>query len=268
VVFTSATLTVNGRFDFWKSRLGLSGYQLRDCAEAVFASPFDYENRVFLGIPREAPQPEQPGYAEYLTDFIGEALSISEGRALVLFTAYSLLDQVFQGVQPRLAEAGQLVMRQGEQDRNRLLNRFRDNEDSVLFATDSFWEGVDAPGRSLELVILTRLPFRVPTDPVLEARAEAIEKRGAYPFWELALPDAILRLRQGFGRLMRRRDDFGAVLVLDPRIVGKSYGRYFLESLPATRTAVSSRQGVLDAFEDFIVAMRTNEKHPPGEVLP
>jgi ATP-dependent DNA helicase DinG len=263
VVFTSATLTVDRRFDYWKNRLGLASPAGRSGAEAVFPSPFDYRQRVFLGIPKEAPEPEEEGFPDFLTEFIREALLVSEGRALVLFTSYSLLDFAFARIQPELAETGLLVMRQGSEERHRLLDRFRENTDSVLFATDSFWEGIDAPGKSLEVVVLTRLPFRVPTDPVMEARTEAIEERGGKAFWELALPDAIIRLRQGFGRLMRRRDDYGAVLILDPRIVRKAYGHFFLESLPEARTVVSSVQGVLQAFEDFIVSMRKKEE-PPG----
>ncbi len=262
VVFTSATLTVGRRFDYWKNRLGLASPAVRSSAEAVFPSPFDYRKRVFLGIPKEAPEPEEEDFPSFLTEFIREALLVSEGRALVLFTSYSLLDFAFSGIQPELAETGLLVMRQGDDERHRLLDRFREETDSVLFATDSFWEGIDAPGKSLEVVVLTRLPFRVPTDPIMEARTEAIEERGGNAFWELALPDAIIRLRQGFGRLMRRRDDYGAVLILDPRIVRKAYGHFFLDSLPETRTVVSSVQGVLQAFEDFIVSMRRKEELP------
>jgi ATP-dependent DNA helicase DinG len=261
VVFTSATLTVGRRFDFWKNRIGLASPAGSGCAEAIFESPFDYQRRVFLGIPREAPEPEDEDFPNFLTEFIREALFVSEGRALVLFTSYSLLDLAFSRIQPDLAEKGLLVMRQGEEERHRLLNRFREETDSILFATDSFWEGIDAPGRSLEVVVLTRLPFRVPTDPIMEARTEAIQQQGGKAFWELALPDAIIRLRQGFGRLMRRQDDYGAVLILDPRIVRKAYGRYFIDSLPKTRTVVSSFQGVLNAFEDFIVSMRKQAEH-------
>jgi len=262
VVFTSATLTVNRSFEYWKNRVGLLADSGTCAAEAVFPSPFDYQRRVFLGIPKEAPEPEQQDFPGFLTEFIRDALLVSEGRGLVLFTSYSLLDFAFDTIQPELAEKGLLVMRQGDEERHRLLKHFRENTDSVLFATDSFWEGIDAPGKSLELVVLTRLPFRVPTDPIMEARAEAIEQRGSKAFWELALPDAILRLRQGFGRLMRRQDDYGAVLILDPRIVRKAYGHFFLDSLPRTRVVASSVQGVLDAFEDFIVGMRKKEEHP------
>ena len=260
VVFTSATLTVDHRFDYWKNRLGFASATHRDSAEEVFPSPFDYENRVFLGIPNEAPEPDQEEFPQFLAEFIREGLLISEGRGLVLFTSYSLLDTTFARTRAALAEAGIQVMRQGEDERYRLLNRFRDDTGSVLFATDSFWEGIDAPGKALEVVVITRLPFRVPTDPILEARTEALEERGLNAFWELALPDAIIRLRQGFGRLMRRHDDSGAVLILDSRIVRKPYGRFFLSSLPHTRTVISSTQGVLQAFEDFIVSMRKNEE--------
>jgi ATP-dependent DNA helicase DinG len=256
VLFTSATLTVGQSFEYWKNRVGLTSPGGRTCVEALFPSPFDYQQRVFLGIPQEAPAPDEEGFPLFLTDFVREALLVSEGRGLVLFTSYSLLDLVYSTIQPEISKTGLLVMRQGEEERHRLLERFRENTDSILLATDSFWEGIDAPGKSLELVVLTRLPFRVPTDPVMEARTESIQQRGGNAFWELALPDAIIRLRQGFGRLMRRQDDFGAVLILDPRIVRKPYGRYFLESLPRTRITVSSVRGVLDAFEDFIVAMR------------
>ena len=262
VVFTSATLTVDRRFDYWKNRLGLNSTPGSSGTEAIFDSPFDYRKRVFLGIPKEAPEPEDKEFLSFLAEFTRETLFVSEGRALVLFTSYASLEFVFSAIQPELAEKGILVMRQGQEERHRLLKRFRDDTDSVLFATDSFWEGIDAPGRSLEVVVLTRLPFRVPTDPIMEARTEAIGQRGGNAFWELALPDAIIRLRQGFGRLMRRQDDYGAVLILDPRIVRKTYGRYFLDSLPETRTTVSSFQGVLNAFEDFIVSMRKQAEHP------
>jgi ATP-dependent DNA helicase DinG len=277
VVFTSATLTVDRRFDYWKNRLGLASpagsngggnggrereaREAREVREAIFDSPFDYRKRVFLGIPKEAPEPEDEEFLSFLTDFTREALLVSEGRALVLFTSYALLESAFSRIQPELGQKGILVMRQGQEERHRLLNRFREDTGSVLFATDSFWEGIDAPGRSLEVVVLTRLPFRVPTDPIMEARTEAVGQRGGNAFWELALPEAIIRLRQGFGRLMRRRDDYGAVLILDPRIVRKAYGNYFLDSLPKTVTAVSSFQGVLNAFEDFIVSMRRQAEH-------
>jgi ATP-dependent DNA helicase DinG len=172
----------------------------------------------------------------------------------VLFTSYALLQETFQAISPELAAAGIPLMRQGEDDRGRLLRRFREDAASVLLATDSFWEGVDAPGETLELVVLTRLPFRVPSDPVLQARMDSLKAEGRNPFYELSLPDAVVRLRQGFGRLMRRQDDRGAVLILDSRVVRKPYGRVFLESLPRCRTVIASGPELLSELAEFFAS--------------
>ena len=150
-----------------------------------------------------------------------------------------------------LAARGIRILRQGDDERSRLLDAFRAERSSVLFATDSFWEGVDVPGETLQMVILCRLPFRVPTEPVLKARMAAIEMRGGNPFGELSLPDAVVRLRQGFGRLMRRNDDRGVVLILDSRIVTKSYGSIFLESLPRTEKVMDRAETVQEAVAAF-----------------
>ncbi len=252
VVFTSATLTVAGSFTFWAARVGLQGAGLgRDPQLGVFPSPFDYRGNVLLGVPTDAPAPDSPGHADFLGKFIGKALTASRGAGLVLFTSYALLREVATRVQPVLTRAGVRLMRQGDDDRTRLLDAFRADRSSVLFATDSFWEGVDAPGETLQVVILCRLPFRVPTEPVLMARMAAIEARGGNPFGELSLPDAVTRLRQGFGRLMRRHDDRGVVLILDPRIVSRQYGEVFFQSLPETQRAIAPTQEVLAAVRAF-----------------
>ena len=262
VLFTSATLTVGGGFDYWKGRIGLAQVRFREAAERQFPSPFDYAGSVLLGIPAEAPEPVEAGFAAFVTDFIGRALAISEGHALVLFTSYALLQQVHRVVAPECGSRGIAVLRQGEDDRARLLSRFQGDPASVLLATDSFWEGVDAPGEALELLILTRLPFRVPDDPVLAARMEMIRERGGNPFYELSLPDAIVRLRQGFGRLMRRQDDRGAVLILDSRVVRRPYGARFLESLPPCRMSVGSSAEVLAALREMFAGMRKKRARP------
>ncbi len=248
IVLTSATMAVNNRFDFFERRVGLAGF---DPIRGLFSSPFDYQNRVLLAIPTDAPEPSSLEYADYLIQVITQAIEISEGRALVLFTSYALLNRVYEGVRPALVSAGIPCYRQGDDDKTRLLRTFRDDVASVLFATDSFWEGVDTPGSSLELLILTRLPFRVPTDPVVKARAEAIESRGGSSFMEMSIPEAIMKFKQGFGRLMRRSDDRGVVLVTDVRLVQKQYGRLFVNSLPETRRSIGPVDEVLSGIRRF-----------------
>ncbi len=267
VIFTSATLTVGGSFDYWKSRVGLAAPGLaggassggRPSAEGSYPSPFDYGGRVLLGVPEDAPLPEERGYPAFLAHAVRELLKISGGRALVLFTSYSSLQETWAQVLPTLEEMGVPAYRQGDEDRSRLLARFRQEASSVLFATDSFWEGVDAPGETLQLVVLCRLPFRVPSEPVIAARMEAIEERGGNAFAELSLPDAVMRLKQGFGRLMRRKSDWGAVVVLDSRMVRRSYGRVFLASLPDARRVVERNWYLLEEVRDFFGGMRKKE---------
>jgi ATP-dependent DNA helicase DinG len=251
VVFTSATLTVAESFSYWAGRIGLDARSGREVSTGVFPSPFDFQSNVLLGVPTDAPAPDAPGHRTFLARFLIEALAASRGGALVLFTSRALLAEMHDVVAPALAPQGMRILRQGEDDRARLLDRFREDERSVLFATDSFWEGVDAPGETLHAVVLCRLPFRVPSEPVLKARMAAIEAGGGNSFAELSLPDAVIRMRQGFGRLMRRRDDRGVVLVLDSRIVTRRYGAIFLESLPPARQLVTDAADVLAGVAEF-----------------
>ena len=238
VVFTSATLTVGGSFSYWAGRIGLDGAEGRKPVCDTFPSPFDYGRRVLLAVPTDAPPPDQPGFLPYASGFLRETLVQSGGRALVLFTSYATLLSLYEAVRPEMDARGIPVFKQGDGDRARLLTRFKEQTESVLFATDSFWEGVDAPGETLSVVVICRLPFRVPSEPVLRARMEAVRRAGGNPFSQLSLPDAVVKLRQGFGRLMRRRDDGGVVLVLDSRLANKPYGEVFLESLPPARRAI------------------------------
>jgi len=258
LVFTSATLTVGASFEYWNSRVGLIDPDL-EVYERSFPSPFDYKRNVLLGIPRDAPTPTEEGYQAYSSELIEEVLAISEGRALVLFTSYSMLNDTFDAVQPSLSDRGINIFKQGDDDRNRLLVRFREDTASVLFATHSFWEGVDTPGESLQVLVICRLPFKVPTDPILLARTEAIANRGGNPFLELSLPDAAIKLKQGFGRLMRRGSDWGVVLVLDSRIVKKAYGIHLLDSLPETGQSIKERRYLIEDIENFL-ADRMNRR--------
>jgi ATP-dependent DNA helicase DinG len=207
---------------------------------------------VLLGIPTDAPLPDQKTYRDFV-DRAVTALTISAGgSALVLFTSYESLRSAYTAAAPALMEQGIRCLKQGDDDRNRLLQSFLADESSVLFATDSFWEGVDAPGDTLRLVILCRLPFKTPSDPVFEARCEVLEKRGGSPFMELSLPESVIKFKQGFGRLMRRSGDHGAVILLDGRILRKNYGEYFLRSLPKTRTSFTDFAALLRELEDFL----------------
>jgi ATP-dependent DNA helicase DinG len=250
-VFTSATLTVAGSFAYWAGRIGLKEGEGREPVFRSFPSPFNYQDQVLLGIPTDSPAPDSPQHREFLSRFVTKALLASRGAGLVLFTSYSLLRDVHAAALPELSRAGIRLLKQGDDDRARLLDSFRAERSSVLFATDSFWEGVDAPGDTLQMVILCRLPFRVPTEPILRARMAAIEERGGNPFGELSLPDAVMRMRQGFGRLMRRHDDTGVVLILDPRTVTKQYGSVFLESLPMTQRCIAPAAEVMKAVRGF-----------------
>ncbi len=249
VIFTSATLRVAESFSYFESRVGLGeGERI----EESFPSPFEYKERVLLAVPSDAPLPEEPGYQDFLSQFVGDLLVLSEGRALVLFTSYRMLRDTYEAVRPRLDEIGVRTLRQGDDDRGRLLLQFRTDLASVLFATDSFWEGVDTPGDALSLVVMCRLPFRVPTHPIYLARMEAIETRGGNAFVELSLPEAVMRLKQGFGRLMRRGSDKGVVTITDSRVLKKRYGSLFLASLPETQMSFREARRVLDDVETFL----------------
>ncbi len=162
-----------------------------------------------------------------------------------------LLRQIYEELAPILTAQKLNCLRQGQENRHHLLRRFAEDETSILFGTDSFWEGVDVPGRSLEQVVIARLPFKVPTEPVLEARAQAIEQRGGDAFMEYTVPQAVIRFKQGFGRLIRHRNDRGVVLILDTRVVKKGYGRMFLRSLPPARVVRGQSHEVFDAIGHF-----------------
>ncbi|HKL24733.1 MAG TPA: helicase C-terminal domain-containing protein [Desulfuromonadales bacterium] len=262
VVMTSATLTVAGRFDFLRRRTGLTEMTERRLHELLLESPFDFDRQALLAIPTDIPEPGRPGFAEAIGPLTERALLAADGRSFVLFTAYSLLRRIHAELEPALTARGFRVLRQGETTRHRLLEQFSSDPTSILFATDSFWEGVDVPGRSLEQVIIARLPFRVPTEPVLEARAEAIQQQGGDPFMEYTVPLAVIRFRQGFGRLIRNRTDRGVVLILDNRVIRRGYGRLFLRSLPEVPVVRLPGCELPGAIRDFFAAapaLQTND---------
>lgn len=255
VVCTSATLDLGDEFAFWSSRVGLPYTDSRPFLKGIYPSPFDYEERLMLLTPVDAPLPppkaDEP-YLTYLVEAIWESVHTTGGGALVLFTSYAVLSYVKEALAERFAAERMLLLSQGEGDRYTLLNTFIADADSTLFATSSFWEGVDAPGDTLRLVIITKLPFSVPSDPVFKARCEAIDQGGGSGFFQLALQSATMKLKQGFGRLLRSTADRGIVLILDSRVVTKSYGPFMLRSLPKSYHPECETASIPARIESFL----------------
>jgi ATP-dependent DNA helicase DinG len=224
-VLTSATLAVGGGFDYMRQRLGLEHTR-----ELLLPSHFDYESQALLYVPPDLPDPRTPEFAALAADRIRQLLEITRGRAFVLFTSYAQMKDVYERL------CSQLPFRlflQGEAPKNALLEEFRLTSNAVLFGTSSFWQGVDVQGEQLSCVIIDRLPFAVPSDPVVAARVKAIDAGGGNAFFEYQVPSAVITLKQGFGRLIRSLHDRGLLALLDNRILKKQYGRVFVESLPS-----------------------------------
>ena len=252
VICLSATLTIADSFAYWSGRAGFGLIPDREPLTGQFPSPFPYARSALLAVPRDAPLPDEDGYQDFVNRAVLKLAETAGGSALVLFTSYEALRNAYAAAAPALEAQGIRCLKQGDDDRSRLLAAFLDDESSALFATDSFWEGVDAPGDTLRLVILCRLPFRSPSEPVFEARCEALEARGGGAFMALSLPEAVMKFKQGFGRLMRRSSDHGVVAVLDGRILRKRYGEFFLRSLPETRTSFGELSGILGEMDRFL----------------
>jgi ATP-dependent DNA helicase DinG len=249
VVLTSATLSVNGGFDHLKQRLGLDELGTDRLMSGLVSSPFNYKEQTLLCVPEDLPSPKEREFTPAVTTFLREYLVRVGGRTLVLFTSHKQLRQVYHSLKGDLEAEGIFLLGQGlDGSRGRIVEDFKTLEKAVLFGSASFWEGVDIPGEGLTTVILVKLPFMPPGDPVMEARTEDLEARGYSSFAHLSLPQAVIKFKQGFGRLIRTRADRGVVIVLDNRVSGRQtrYGPQFIRSLPGPATCLGSSQTVMN----------------------
>ncbi|MCG2711388.1 MAG: DEAD/DEAH box helicase [Candidatus Omnitrophica bacterium] len=228
VIFTSATLSVGGAFDFFKKGLGIG----TESDELILDSPFNYTKNALLYLPLGIPDParEPESYLEQILKQVGDILAFMKGRTFILFTSFRMMDEVYSRLKEKFLDL--LIFKQGDAPRYKLLSMFKRANNAVLLGTTTFWQGIDIPGKALECVIIAKLPFAVPDEPIVEAKMERLVSQHKDPFLHYQLPLAIVMLRQGFGRLIRTQQDRGMVAILDPRIRTRRYGRSFLEALP------------------------------------
>jgi predicted DnaQ family exonuclease/DinG family helicase len=251
-IFTSATLTVADSFTYFKNRIGLNLIDSQKVKSAILGSPFDYENQLLLGVSDFMDDPRGEGFSDQLADLITGIHKKHPTGMLALFTNYSTLNYCFNRLKLYFESEKILLLAQGKSgSRTNIINQFREFKDSILFGTDSFWEGIDVPGEALELLLITKLPFDVPTEPLIAARMEKIKQSGGNPFMDYAVPEAIIKFRQGFGRLIRHKGDFGAVVVCDNRLSRMKYGLQFLDSLPVKAKIFRDQSELLAGLDEW-----------------
>ncbi|HHT48869.1 MAG TPA: hypothetical protein GXZ98_06215 [Firmicutes bacterium] len=251
-VLTSATLAVEGEFSYIKENLGLSLLPTGTCREVILPSPFNYQEHVLVIVPSDLPSLEDPNYLKAVSLLLPSIIEAAGGRSLLLFTNRQQMNQIYARISCPLKAAGIQLLRQGEEPRHHLLSKFIRSPKTVLMGMDSFWEGVDIPGPQLSNVIIMRLPFRVPTEPLFQAQWEALAKEGKDPFLHLSLPEAVIKFKQGFGRLIRTQTDRGVVVVLDQRIKTKRYGRVFLRSIPGGKLITAPQTELASLIQKWL----------------
>jgi ATP-dependent DNA helicase DinG len=251
-VLTSATLAAGGEFTFLEERLGLSLPPSRVTIREILPSPFDFPSQCVFGIPTDVPEPreDEAGHDASVARILVELAHASDGGIFALFTSHGALRRAADAVRGQLGGRWPLLV-QGDGQRDQLLRRFREAGSAILLGTDSFWEGVDVPGRALRVLILAKLPFKVPSDPLTAARLERLSDAGVDGFMHYLVPHAALKLKQGFGRLIRSKTDVGAVILLDRRVVTKRYGELILEGLPPASKAIGNWADVRRVLEEF-----------------
>jgi Rad3-related DNA helicase len=255
IVFTSATLTVHGGTEFVRQRLGIGLAEPERVDSLTLGTVFDYARQCQVLVPTFLPEPDEPGrdFAAELSGFLSDLFRQTGGRGLVLFTSHETLQRCSGWLRGHLAGAGIQVLSQGlSGSRESMLRRLKADPSTVLLGAQSFWEGVDVVGENLSCLVLARLPFAVHTDPVVAARCEAIEAKGGNAFMQYSLPGAVIRFRQGFGRLIRHRSDRGVVIIADRRIVSKRYGEWFRASLPVRVDSYADPEALLAAVRGFL----------------
>ncbi len=257
IVFTSATLTAGRSFEFLKDRIGLDQMEKGRLVEEDVGSPFDYDRQMLVLVPNFLPEPDaaERDFSAHVSDLLIDIFRASEGRGLGLFTAYAMLNDAYPKLKAALEAESILVLGQGfDGERRSITNLFRRDIGSVLLGTDSFWEGVDVPGESLSCLVITKLPFAVHTAPVVQARCEEVQARGFSSFRHYSLPSAVIRFKQGAGRLIRTKTDRGVVVVLDRRVLTRNYGSSFLRSLPTGYRTAANPRHLCDMIRAFLRA--------------
>ncbi|WP_339120360.1 ATP-dependent DNA helicase [Fusobacterium nucleatum] len=248
LVFASATIVANGNFDYFKKSLGLDE---EDCIECIIKSPFNYDEQMSVYIPTDIQDSENIN--AFVTDaskFILNILLKTDGKAFILFTSYTMLNQIYYSISKKLMNKGFEVFLHGDKPRSQLIKEFKEAENPILFGTTSFWEGVDVQGENLSNVIITKLPFLVPTDPVVSAISKKIEEDGGNSFTDFQLPEAIIKFKQGVGRLIRKKTDSGNIFILDNRILKKRYGSLFINALPSQKNIkILEKDDIIEEIE-------------------